>query len=172
MRVRAVMSLSGGFTNPKVTKSFEWEGTTGGLWSHLLLRAGHCQLPTADQAAGKRDSSRLHRAAAPPSSSRFQQCPFCFISKLRKQRGGSGCPFVMQPLWPNILRGLLGEVSHSAVWLGCFSSSTVPLPAFGTSCCAEHGAASGWPLPNLAAWHGALPHWSAFACAPWADGAQ
>lgn len=44
--VRAVTSLSGRFKNPRVPKSFEWEGTTGDLWSHLLLRAGHYQLLT------------------------------------------------------------------------------------------------------------------------------
>lgn len=50
---------------------------------------------------------------------------------------------------PNILGEVLGEVSHHKVQLGCCSSSTVR--HFGMSCCAEHSAASSWPLPNLAA---------------------
>lgn len=56
MRARAVTSLSGGFTNLRVTKSFEWERTTGGLWSHRrslvppLTRSR--SLPTADRLLG------------------------------------------------------------------------------------------------------------------------
>lgn len=113
-------------------------------------------LPTADQAAGHGDPSGLHQVAAPPFLSHFQQCPFCFIPKLRKQRGGSVHPFIMAaPLTklPNILGELLGEASHRVVWLGCFLGFTVPLRAFGKPCCAKHGVASSWPLPNLAALH-------------------
>lgn len=151
MSARAVMSPVGRLKNPRVTKSFEQEGTTGGLWSQLLLRAGHCQLLTRLLGTAVHQD---YAVTAPPSFSCFQRCPFHFIPKLSKQRGGCVHPFVIAALLtklPNIPGELLGEVSHHVVWLGCFCSSMLPLRAFVKPCCAEYGAAAGWPLPNLAA---------------------
>lgn len=157
MRARAVTSLSGGFTKLRVTKSFEWErttggsGPTGGLWSHLFLGAGRCQLLTGCWAKGSiriTSSGCSHFFLSLPATS-FPLSPKARKAKRRKH--ASLCHAAPLTRLPDILGEVLGDASHHTAWLGSFSSSAVPLGAFGPSGCAERGAASGWPLPNLAA---------------------
>lgn len=120
----------------------------------------------ADQAAVHRGPSGLYWVAAPNSSFRFQQCPFCFTAKPGKQRVRSVCPFVMQPLWPG------SQTSWGKFWERCpttrCSWAAAVAPRWGTLACPAvlntvlppAGPYPTWqPYPELA-----LTHQSAFAC--------
>lgn len=125
----------------------------GSLWSHLLFRAGRCQLLTRLLCTGVHQDYTEWLLPLLPLSSRNVLSALSQILEIKKGKCISlhnESPSDQTPRYPG---EDLGEVSHHVVWLGCFSSFIDPLCAFGKSCHAVHSSASGWPLPNLAALH-------------------
>lgn len=115
-------------------------------------------LPTTDQAAGHRGPSGLHQVAAPTSRSFPSTLSQCSEGKVWGEGGGrfaSFCHAAPFTRLPGVPGDILGEVSHRGVWQGCFSSSTVPLCAFGSAvpntALPPNGIHPTWqPCPELA----------------------
>lgn len=126
---------------------------------HLLLRVGHCQLLTRLLGTGVHQDYTKWLLPLPEVSSPLY--PNAQKAKCWEREGAkcaSLCHAAPITRLPDMLGDILGKVSHHGVWQGCFSSSTVPLCAFGSAvpnmALPPNGIHPSWePCPELALTH-------------------
>lgn len=168
-----VLCLSGRFTKPRATKAFEWEATMGGLWLHLLLRAGHWLLLTRLLCPGVHQDYMEWLLPNFPLASSNVLSALSQILEIRKGKCISlynesplaRLPSILEKIWercPTMQCGWATSVASR------FLSALLVTPAMLCTALPLAGLCPTWqPCTELA-----LTHWSAFSCASWSDCAQ